>query len=250
MAICTGLDSLTPLLECIHGEKCTRIMAELHEGTCGSHVGGRALAARTLRAGYYWPSMREDCKKYAQCCKQCQQHADWPRAIDQLQLLGRCLVPIGVLPALFAALSILLAIFSHRWPIVACTESPRGQSSTPDVASTYTFMELCHNSRALLAVYTFQEWVSENPNLYRSPSINVYLLEFFFTFLASVGSSGWRPSAKHRLYCVIQVSGSWAAQTCITSTFSPRHALILGDLKVSCVKDLWLLAALSVDLLI
>ena len=33
-----------PLLECVHGEKCTRIMAELHEGICGSHVGGRALA--------------------------------------------------------------------------------------------------------------------------------------------------------------------------------------------------------------
>ena len=69
-----------PLLECVHGERCTRIMAELHEGICGSHVGGRALAARTLRAGYYWPTIREDCKKYAQCCKQCQQHADWHKA--------------------------------------------------------------------------------------------------------------------------------------------------------------------------
>ena len=28
-----------PLLECVHGEKCTRIMAELHEGICGSHIG-------------------------------------------------------------------------------------------------------------------------------------------------------------------------------------------------------------------
>jgi len=69
-----------PLLECVHGEKGTRIMAELHEGICGSHVGGQALAARTLRAGYYWPTMKEDYKKYAQCCKQCQQHADWHKA--------------------------------------------------------------------------------------------------------------------------------------------------------------------------
>jgi len=29
-----------PLLVCVHGEKCTRIMAELHEGICGSHIGG------------------------------------------------------------------------------------------------------------------------------------------------------------------------------------------------------------------
>ena len=27
-----------PLLVCIHGEKCTRIIAELHEGICGSHI--------------------------------------------------------------------------------------------------------------------------------------------------------------------------------------------------------------------
>ena len=65
-----------PLLVCVHGEKCTRIMAELHEGICGSHIGGRALTTRTIRAGYYWLTMREDCKRYAQRCKQCQQHAD------------------------------------------------------------------------------------------------------------------------------------------------------------------------------
>jgi len=69
-----------PLLVCVHGEKCVRIMTELHEGICGSHIGGRALATRTLRAGYYWPTMREDCKEYAQHCKQCQQHADWHKA--------------------------------------------------------------------------------------------------------------------------------------------------------------------------
>jgi len=69
-----------PLLVCVHGERCTRIMAELHEGICGSHIGGRALATRIVRAGYYWPTMREDCKRYAQRCKQCQQHADWHKA--------------------------------------------------------------------------------------------------------------------------------------------------------------------------
>ncbi|XP_068504556.1 uncharacterized protein [Phaseolus vulgaris] len=58
-----------PLLVCVHEERCTRIMAELHEGICGSHIGGRALATRTIRAGYYWPTMREDCKRYGQRCK-------------------------------------------------------------------------------------------------------------------------------------------------------------------------------------
>jgi len=27
-----------------------------------------------------WPTMREDCTRYAQQCKQCQQHADWHKA--------------------------------------------------------------------------------------------------------------------------------------------------------------------------
>jgi len=69
-----------PVLACVHGEQCTRIMSELHEGICGSHVGGRALASKVLRAGYYWPTLREDCVGYAQRCKQCQQHADWHKA--------------------------------------------------------------------------------------------------------------------------------------------------------------------------
>ena len=53
------------VLVCVHGEQCTRIMSELHEGVCGSHVGGRALASRVLRAGYYWPTLKEDWAGYA-----------------------------------------------------------------------------------------------------------------------------------------------------------------------------------------
>jgi len=69
-----------PILECVSGDQCARIMAELHEGIYGSHIGGRALASKTIRAGYYWPTIREDCTRYAQQCKQCQQHADWHKA--------------------------------------------------------------------------------------------------------------------------------------------------------------------------
>ena len=65
------------ILVCVSGEQCTRIMVELHEGICRSHIGGRALASKAIRTGYYWPTMREDCMRYAQRCKQCHQHADW-----------------------------------------------------------------------------------------------------------------------------------------------------------------------------
>jgi len=67
------------ILVCVSGEQCKRIMAELHEGICGSLVGGRSLASKVVRAGYYCPTMRE-VSGSAQRCKQCQQHADWCEA--------------------------------------------------------------------------------------------------------------------------------------------------------------------------
>ena len=69
-----------PILVCVDGEQCTCIMTELHEGIYGSHIGGRSLSSKAIRAGYYWPTMREDCTRYVQRCKQCQQHADWHKA--------------------------------------------------------------------------------------------------------------------------------------------------------------------------
>jgi len=42
-----------PILVCVSGDQCTRIMAELHEGICGSHVGGWSLALKAVRVGYY-----------------------------------------------------------------------------------------------------------------------------------------------------------------------------------------------------
>ncbi|RDY09806.1 hypothetical protein CR513_05776, partial [Mucuna pruriens] len=33
---------------------------EVHEGACGSHIGGRALANKIARAGFYWPTIKKD----------------------------------------------------------------------------------------------------------------------------------------------------------------------------------------------
>jgi len=42
-----------PILMCVENTEARRIMSELHEGICGSHIGGRALILRILRAGYF-----------------------------------------------------------------------------------------------------------------------------------------------------------------------------------------------------
>ena len=57
------------ILVCVSSDQCAHIMAELHEGICGSHIDGRSLASKAIRAGYYWSTIREDCTRYTQQCK-------------------------------------------------------------------------------------------------------------------------------------------------------------------------------------
>ncbi|XP_015934014.1 uncharacterized protein LOC107460189 [Arachis duranensis] len=53
-----------PLLKCLHPEQMDYVLKEVHEGCCGHHIGGKALARKLIRAGYYWPSMMEDSKEF------------------------------------------------------------------------------------------------------------------------------------------------------------------------------------------
>ena len=69
-----------PALICISGDQCVRVMTELHKSICGSHIVGRALALKVIRAGYYSPTMKEDCGRYTQRCEQFQKHIDWHHA--------------------------------------------------------------------------------------------------------------------------------------------------------------------------
>ena len=64
----------TPLLKCIGKEDANYVLREVHEG-CGNHIGARTLAGKTLRQGYYWPTMLKDAKELVRKCKICQEHA-------------------------------------------------------------------------------------------------------------------------------------------------------------------------------
>ena len=48
------------------------VLAELHEGICGNHSGGRTLAHRAHTQGYYWPTMKSDATDYVKKCDPCQ----------------------------------------------------------------------------------------------------------------------------------------------------------------------------------
>ena len=51
------------------------MLAELHEGICGNHPGGRTLAHRAHTQEYYWPTMRADAANYTKKCDRCQRLA-------------------------------------------------------------------------------------------------------------------------------------------------------------------------------
>ncbi|KAJ9542262.1 hypothetical protein OSB04_028768 [Centaurea solstitialis] len=64
------------ILRCITSQKhMNQILHEMHDGECGNHSGGRSLANRISRQGYYWPTLREDAMRYVQRCDACQRHS-------------------------------------------------------------------------------------------------------------------------------------------------------------------------------
>ena len=64
-----------PLLKCIGKEDANYVLREVHEGIYGNHIGARTLAGKTLKQGYYWPTMLKDVTELVKKCKICQEHA-------------------------------------------------------------------------------------------------------------------------------------------------------------------------------
>lgn len=69
-----------PLLKCLTPRQAEYVMTEVHEGVCGTHIGGRALVEKLIRAGYYWPTLKADCLEFVMKCDKCQKHADLHQA--------------------------------------------------------------------------------------------------------------------------------------------------------------------------
>ncbi|XP_016195081.1 uncharacterized protein LOC107636060 [Arachis ipaensis] len=65
-----------PLLKCIEPENTEYILREIHEGCCGHHVGGKTLAQKVIRAGYFWPTVIRDSIQIVKNCDKCQRHAN------------------------------------------------------------------------------------------------------------------------------------------------------------------------------
>ena len=98
----------TPILKCVGKEDTNYVLREVHEGICGNHIGAKSLVAKTLRQGYYWPTLLKDAMKLVKKCKICRENAQmshlpsepltsitrpWPFQQLGLDILGP--LPIG-----------------------------------------------------------------------------------------------------------------------------------------------------------
>ena len=72
-----------PYLKCMTPEQSRYVLAELHEGICGNHPGGKTLAHRAHTQGYYWPTMRADAANYTRKFDRCQRLAPVLKSLVQ-----------------------------------------------------------------------------------------------------------------------------------------------------------------------
>ena len=68
----------TPILKCMGKEDANYVLREVHEGICGNHIRARSLATKTLRQGYYWPTILKNGTELVKKCKIYQEHAQIP----------------------------------------------------------------------------------------------------------------------------------------------------------------------------
>ena len=61
-----------PLLKCVGQDEVAKILKELHDGICGSHIGCISLVRRALRGGYFSPGMMIEAKRIVKNCDTCQ----------------------------------------------------------------------------------------------------------------------------------------------------------------------------------
>jgi hypothetical protein len=76
-----------PLVKCISQNEGKEILQEIHSGSCGSHIGPRALSVNAIRQGFYWPTHIKDAEQTVKTCQACQStspHQTKSSAIIQL----------------------------------------------------------------------------------------------------------------------------------------------------------------------
>ncbi|XP_074278276.1 uncharacterized protein LOC141601869 [Silene latifolia] len=64
-----------PYLRCLEPREAKQVIEDIHDGYCRNHKGGRSLASKFLRTGYFLPTLKDDCIAYSSRCEACQIHS-------------------------------------------------------------------------------------------------------------------------------------------------------------------------------
>ncbi|XP_038986795.1 uncharacterized protein LOC120112114 [Phoenix dactylifera] len=127
----------SPLLRCLRPSEADYAMREVHEGICGSHMGGRALAHKILRQRYYWPTLQKDTLDFIQRCDRCQRNANiqrrpsalltsisspWPFAQWGIDILGPFPLATGQKKFIVVAID-----YFTKWRLKARLDRSKGQ---------------------------------------------------------------------------------------------------------------------------
>ncbi|GKV19333.1 hypothetical protein SLEP1_g29611 [Rubroshorea leprosula] len=136
-----------PLLRCLTPYEAEYAVREVHEGVCGTHIGGRTLARKLLRHGYYWPTMVEDAQNYVKKCPTCQFNA------DDIHMLGE-----------------MLSSLSSPWPFAQWGVDVLGPFVKGKGGCTYL----------VVAVDYFTKWIEAKP---LSTTTEKKVEEFLFNFI-------------------------------------------------------------------
>ena len=52
------------LRRCVREEEVFDILLTCHDGPCGGHFAAKRIAFKILQAGYYWPTLHQDVRRY------------------------------------------------------------------------------------------------------------------------------------------------------------------------------------------
>jgi hypothetical protein len=61
-----------PLLKCLSQNEGRELLQEIHSGIYGSHIRPRALSAKAIRQGFYWPTHIKDVEQIVKTYEACQ----------------------------------------------------------------------------------------------------------------------------------------------------------------------------------
>eukprot|EP00253_Pinus_taeda_P007957 PITA_07957 len=73
------------LRRCVREEEVFDVLLTCYDGPCGGHFAAKRTAFKILQAGYYWPTLHQDVRRYISQCDQCQRMGK-PTPRDEMPL--------------------------------------------------------------------------------------------------------------------------------------------------------------------